>query len=78
VTERLTIGGTLLSGAREHAGTVVVEGDAIAAVRPGRPGRDEVDLVHDGYVAPGLVDLQVNGAAGHSVTGDEAALEAVE
>lgn len=78
MTERLTIGGTLLSGARELAGTVVVEGDAIAAVRPGRPGRDEVDLMHDGYVAPGLVDLQVNGAAGQSVTGDDGALDAVE
>jgi len=29
-------------------------------------------------LAPGLCDLQVNGAAGHEVTGDDAALDAIE
>lgn len=76
--ERLEIGGTLLSGGRELAGTVVVEGGTIAGVVAGRPGSDDVDLMHDGYLAPGLVDLHVNGAGGHSATGDDAGLDALE
>ena len=76
--ERFEIGGTLLSGGREIAGSVVVEGEAIAGVIAGRPGADDVDLLHDGYIAPGLCDLQVNGAGGHSATGDQAGLNALE
>jgi N-acetylglucosamine-6-phosphate deacetylase len=76
--EEFHIGGTLLSGGRELAGTVVVEGDRVARVVAGRPGADDVDMLHDGYVAPGLCDLQVNGAGGHSATGDEAAVDALE
>ncbi|HYT26844.1 MAG TPA: N-acetylglucosamine-6-phosphate deacetylase [Actinomycetota bacterium] len=46
-------------------GAVVVEGDRIAAVLPGRPAahRDHLRLEH-GILAPGLVDLQVNGYGG--------------
>jgi N-acetylglucosamine-6-phosphate deacetylase len=76
--EELRIGGTLLSGGREIAGTVVIEGDAIAHVVAGRPGVDDVDILHDGYIAPGLCDLQVNGAGGHSATGDDAGVAALE
>ena len=77
--ERFEIGGTLLSGGREVAGSVVVEGESIAGVIAGRPGADDVDLLHDGYIAPGLCDLQVNGAGGHSATAeDQAGLNALE
>ncbi|MGI8595299.1 MAG: N-acetylglucosamine-6-phosphate deacetylase, partial [Solirubrobacteraceae bacterium] len=60
------------------AGTVVVEGEEIVEVVPGRAGREEVDLVHDGFVAPGLCDLQVNGAAGRSVTQEGPAVAELE
>jgi len=76
--ERLSIAGTLLSGGRELAGTVVVEGEQIVEIVPGRAGRDEVDVVHDGFVAPGLFDLQVNGAAGRSVTQEDPAVSELE
>jgi N-acetylglucosamine-6-phosphate deacetylase len=76
--EGVSVAGTLLSSGRELAGTVVVEDEEIVEIVPGRVGRDEVDVLHDGYVAPGLCDLQVNGAAGHSVTGDPAALDELE
>ena len=76
--ESLSVSGTLLSGGRELAATVVVEDGAVAEVILGRAARDEVDVLHDGYLAPGLCDLQVNGAAGRSVTGDAAALDALE
>ncbi len=33
---------------------------------------------HDGIVAPGLCDLQVNGAGGHEITGGAAALDAID
>ena len=75
---RLSIAGTLLSAGRELAGTVVVEGEEIVEVVPGRAGREEVDLVHDGFVAPGLCDLQVNGAAGRSVTQEGSAVPELE
>ena len=76
--EEVSVAGTLLSAGRELAGTVVVEGEAIAEVVPGRVGRGEVDVMHDGYVAPGLCDLQVNGAAGHSVTAEPTGLDELE
>ncbi len=76
--EGVSVAGTLLSAGRELAGTVVVEGGEIAEVVPGRVGRAEVDVMHDGYVAPGLCDLQVNGAAGHSVTAEPAGLGELE
>ena len=76
--ERLSIAGTLLSGGRELAGTVVVEGEEIVEIVPGRAGREEVDLLHGGFVAPGLCDLQVNGAAGRSVTQDGSAISELE
>ena len=57
---RVVAGGQVL-----RPGAVVVEGDRIAEVLPGRPpaGRGHLSLEH-GVLIPGLVDLQVNGFAG--------------
>jgi N-acetylglucosamine-6-phosphate deacetylase len=57
-------------------GWVEVEGDRIAAVGEGAPPR-RPDEGND-IVAPGFVDLQVNGAGGHEVTGGVEALDAID
>ena len=44
--------------------TVVVENGRIVGVEPGRIAGEGVDLPQDGVLAPGLVDLQVNGGGG--------------
>ena len=44
--------------------TVVVEGGRILAVEPGRVQGPGLDLPDDAVLAPGLVDLQVNGGGG--------------
>ena len=54
-----------------------VEGDRIAACGRGDPPHAP-DVEHPGVVAPGLVDLQVNGAAGHDVVGGPQALDAID
>ena len=64
------------SGAIE-AGWVEVEGAAIAAAGVGEPPRDPDDAV-EGILAPGLCDLQVNGAGGHEVVDGPAALEEID
>lgn len=58
-------------------GWVLTEGDIVARAGFGAAPRAP-DLVHDGIVAPGLVDLQVNGAAGTEVTGGAQALDQIE
>jgi len=62
---RVVAGGRVLT-----PGTVVVEGDRIAEVRPGRPGGggDHLRLEH-GVLTAGLVDLQVNGYGGVDLAG---------
>lgn len=65
----LISGGTLLTP--HHAlpdHTLVIERGKIVALEPGRltPGPEDRLLPADGlYVAPGLIDLHVHGAAGH-------------
>lgn len=51
-------------------GTVTAAGSG----RPPRPADEQLA----GRLSPGLVDLQVNGAGGFEVTGDDAALDAIE
>src|SRR5204863_5190408 len=58
-------------------GYVEVDGDRIADVGEGTPARD-ADVEHLGVVAPGLVDLQVNGAGGHEASGGPDALDAID
>ncbi len=71
VAGRLALHGELADG------WVELEGEEIAACAVGEPPRAP-DLRHDGIVAPGLCDLQVNGAAGHEVTAGPQALEAID
>ena len=71
IAGRLARGGELLEG------WVEVDGERIAGLGWGRPpGRP--DEGSQGIVAPGFVDLQVNGAGGHEVTDGTEALDAID
>jgi N-acetylglucosamine-6-phosphate deacetylase len=71
ISGRLARSGTLEQGWLE------VRGERIAAVGSGSPPR-RANEHHDGIIAPGLCDLQVNGAGGYEVTGGPAALDAID
>jgi N-acetylglucosamine-6-phosphate deacetylase len=67
-----------LGGRLEADAWLVVDGERVVEVGTGRaPAPADVTLAH-GTLAPGLVDLQVNGALGHEfATADDAAWAAV-
>jgi N-acetylglucosamine-6-phosphate deacetylase len=71
------IAGIMASGGTAAEGWLEVAGDRIAAGGAGEPPGTP-DVAHDGIVARGLVDLQVNGAAGVEVTGGDAALDRID
>ncbi len=73
----LIVAGQLAQAGTVQTGWLAVEGERIAAVGSGKPPR-EPDELHHGIVAPGLRDLQVNGAGGHEVTGGSAAMDAID
>ncbi|MFL5781445.1 MAG: N-acetylglucosamine-6-phosphate deacetylase [Thermoleophilaceae bacterium] len=73
----MLVSGTLAIGGELHEGWIEVEGEAIARCEHGQPPR-EPDVRHEGVVAPGLVDLQVNGAAGHDAAGSADDLDAID
>src|SRR4029077_5239809 len=59
-------------------GVVVVEGGRIAEVRTGDLTSNLPRPVRDAHaISPGLIGLQINGAFGHEVGGDAAALSAL-
>ncbi len=58
-------------------GWIEVEGEHLAGWATGSPPRPP-DARHDGIIAAGFCDLQVNGAAGHEVTGGPEALDAID
>jgi N-acetylglucosamine-6-phosphate deacetylase len=76
MTERLLSGRRAVDG-RVVPGWVIVAPDRIVASGTGAPPRAP-DEQPPGVLAPALCDLQVNGAAGHEVTGDDRALDAIE
>jgi N-acetylglucosamine-6-phosphate deacetylase len=71
IAGRLARGGELLDG------WVEVDGERIVALGTGTPPRQPTEY-EDGIIAPGLVDLQVNGAGGYEVTGGVEALDAID
>src|SRR5438045_6946122 len=73
---------TLLHGpvhGANGADGVLVEGDVITWVGHGRPPArpdDEILVPEGGVIAPGFIDLQVNGYAGHDAASGAAAIAA--
>jgi len=74
---RLLLRGTVITPSEEiRSGSVLVEDGWVTWVGPGEP-EDQAGLEHlggdDAVIAPGFIDLQVNGFAGHdAATGVEA------
>jgi N-acetylglucosamine-6-phosphate deacetylase len=71
VAAELALGGELAPG------WVELDGARMTGAGQGPPPRRPDERL-DGILAPGLCDLQVNGAAGHDVTGGTAALDAID
>ena len=70
------ISGKILERGRAFEGWVEVRGDRVADVGRGSPPRRARHRA--AFVAPGLCDVQVNGAAGHGVTEGSGALDAID
>src|SRR5262245_60663226 len=73
----LLLAGETALGGRLGAGWVEIEGDRQAGAAHG-PAPREPDERVEGILAPGLCDLQVNGAAGHEVAGGSEGLDAID
>jgi N-acetylglucosamine-6-phosphate deacetylase len=73
----MLLAGRLVRAGRAAPGWVEVSGERVAGAGWGSPPR-RPDERHDGLIARGLVDLQVNGGAGDEVTGGPAALDRID
>lgn len=73
----VVIAGSVARNGVAGEGWVQVDGPLVTAVGDGAPPQTPGERV-EGLLSAGLVDLQVNGAAGHEVTGGEAALDEIE
>jgi N-acetylglucosamine-6-phosphate deacetylase len=73
----LILAGRIVSEGRCSSGWLEVAGERIVNAGEGSPPR-RADELPEGLLAPGLVDLQVNGAVGREVTGGHEALEAID
>jgi N-acetylglucosamine-6-phosphate deacetylase len=71
------LAGRLLDGGVEREGWIAVGGEQVAACGFGEPP-GTADLAHDGLIARGLCDLQVNGAVGVEVVDGAPALERID
>lgn len=67
----------LALGGRVAPGWVEIDGDRIAGAGHGDPPRAAGER-HDGILAPGFFDLQVNGGCGHEVDTGAEALDAID
>jgi N-acetylglucosamine-6-phosphate deacetylase len=73
----MLLAGRLVRAGRAAPGWIEVAGERIAGAGWGRPPR-RPDERHDGLIARGLVDVQVNGAGDDEVTGGPAALARID
>ncbi|HEV8470054.1 MAG TPA: amidohydrolase family protein [Candidatus Limnocylindria bacterium] len=74
----LTVHGTVLTDGHESAATTVkIVGGLITSVMTGASA-DGADIVVDGWIVPGLIDLQLNGAGGIDLTSHPRPDDAVE
>jgi N-acetylglucosamine-6-phosphate deacetylase len=71
------LAGTIAREGRPAVGWVEIDGGLITGAGHGEPPRGP-DETLGGILAPGLCDLQVNGAGGHEVSDGRAALEAID
>ncbi len=71
------LSGKLASGGRLRPGWLEIRGERLGDVGWGAAPR-RPDERPDGVIAPGLCDIQVNGAGGHEVTGGAGALDAID
>jgi N-acetylglucosamine-6-phosphate deacetylase len=73
----LVLSGQIARGGTLFEGWIEIERGRVMELGAGRPPRTP-DERHDGVIAPGLCDLQVNGGAGYEVTAGPAALDAID
>lgn len=73
----LVLSGQIARGGALREGWIEIERGRVVQLRAGQPPRTP-DERHDGMIAPGLCDLQVNGGAGYEVTSGPAALDAID
>jgi N-acetylglucosamine-6-phosphate deacetylase len=73
----MIISGRLARGEELDGGWLEVQGGRIAGTGAGDPPRP-ADVHHDGPIAPGFVDLQVNGAVGVEIVDGPEAIERID
>ena len=71
------IAGVVATGGEAREGWLDIAGEHVAASGFGAPPGTP-DLAHDGVIARGLCDLQVNGAGGVEITAGAAALDRID
>lgn len=73
----MILAGEIVSGGRVGSGWLEIAAGRIAGVGDGEPPR-QADSRSSGLIAPGLLDLQVNGALGVEVVGGAQAIDLID